>query len=286
MPANIPGCGTENEPKCEPIGDFVISSPLTTSGYYTILDPDKTISDYIVFGNTGPNGNGEIFFYSDPNLLPVPPSGTNLGALCTEVASQLLPPVTGGCTGTFTLKTTSGTTFTVTAASDDEAPFDPFGFKFDSSDQIMFTGISTIVQTPPPTLTKAFADAELQLFGPSSDTSLSFTITNPSAAASTGIAFDDTLPSGLAVSTPNGVTGSCGGGSITAVAGSNSISLSGATLAPGASCTFSVNVTGTEIGVQTNTTSVISASGGTVVGVPATATTSVDDLFFNWFFSE
>jgi hypothetical protein len=205
VPANIPGCGTENEPTCEPIGDFVISSPLTTSGYYTILDPDKTISDYIVFGNTGPNGNGEIFFYSDPNLLPVAPSGTNLGVLCTEVASQFLPPVTGGCTGAFTLKTTSGTTFTVTAASDDEAPFDPFGFKFDSSDQIMFTGISTTVQTPPPTLTKAFADAELQLLGTSSDTSLSFTITNPSAAASTGIAFTDTLPSGLAVSTPNGV---------------------------------------------------------------------------------
>jgi hypothetical protein len=136
----------------------------------------------------------------------------------------------------------------------------------------------------PPTLTKAFSDSQIQLFGPNS-TALSFTLTNPNPSATlTGLAFTDTLPAGLLVSTPNGLIGPCGGGIITATAGSNSISLSGATLASGASCTFSVNVTGIAIGVQTNTTSTVT-SNEAPSGAPATASISVDFLFFYWFFA-
>jgi uncharacterized protein YjdB len=138
----------------------------------------------------------------------------------------------------------------------------------------------------PPTLNKAFADSQIQLSGPSSSTALSFTLSNPNASTSlTGLAFTDTLPSGLIVSTPSGLAGSCGGGTITADPGSHNISLSGATLASGSSCTFSVNVSGTETGVQTNTTSTVS-SNEAEDGAPATATTSVVNLFFLWFFLE
>jgi uncharacterized repeat protein (TIGR01451 family) len=142
---------------------------------------------------------------------------------------------------------------------------------------------ATTTVVAPPTITKVFTDSELQLFGAS--TALSFAITNPNTTALTGIAFTDTLPAGLVVSTPNGLTGSCGGGTITATGGSNSISLSGATLAGGASCTFSVNVTGTAVGTFTNTTGPVTAVGGTIVGNAATATISVDFLFFYWFFA-
>jgi hypothetical protein len=82
----------------------------------------------------------------------------------------------------------------------------------------------------------------------------------------------------------NGLVGTCGGGTITAVPGSNSISLSGATLPVNGSCTFSVVMQGANIGVWVNTTfPVTSTNGGT--GLAASATTSVDDLFFIFFFS-
>ena len=136
----------------------------------------------------------------------------------------------------------------------------------------------------PPTLTKAFADSEIQLLGPSNSTILTFSLTNPNTTTTlTGLAFTDTLPPGLVVSTPDGLTGSCGGGSLTAAEGSSSVGLSGATLAPSASCTFSVNLTSTAIGAVTNTTSTIS-SNEAVEGAPATASIGVVDLYFQWFF--
>jgi hypothetical protein len=146
------------------------------------------------------------------------------------------------------------------------------------------TASASLAVLAPPTITKSFADAEVQLF--SGSTAVSFTLSNPPAntLALTGVGFTDILPAGLLVQVPaNGLVGTCGGGTITAVPGSNSISLSGATLPVNGSCTFSVVVQGANIGVWVNTTfPVTSTNGGT--GLAASATTSVDDLFFIWFF--
>jgi uncharacterized repeat protein (TIGR01451 family) len=124
------------------------------------------------------------------------------------------------------------------------------------------TGTASITVVAPPSIAKAFGAASVALNG---TTSLTFTITNPTANTVTesGVAFTDTLPSGLVVATPNGLTGSCGGGSITATAGTGVISLSGATLAASGSCTFSVNVTGTTAGTKNNSVTVSSTNGGT-----------------------
>jgi len=112
----------------------------------------------------------------------------------------------------------------------------------------------------PPMIGKAFGAATITLNG---STSLTFNLSNPNAGATlTGVGFTDSLPAGLVVSTPNGLTGSCGGGTITAAAGSGSVSLSSATLAAGASCGFSVNVTGISAGTQNNTTSAVTSNEG------------------------
>jgi hypothetical protein len=138
LPAQT-SCGTENEPTCEVAGDFVVDHPFTTSGAYFITSSDGTLSDIITFGNTAPGGLGEIVFSSDPSLPTLPTGATSL---CTEV-------VNAGCIGTFSLTTTDGTNFRVSAASDDEAAFDPFGFGVDTSDDIQFNGI-TVNPTPEP----------------------------------------------------------------------------------------------------------------------------------------
>jgi hypothetical protein len=111
-----------------------------------------------------------------------------------------------------------------------------------------------------------FAPATIAPFGTSS---LSFTINNPNGVSLTSVGFNDTLPAGLTLAFPNGLTGSCGG-TITAPAGSNSVSLSGATIAASGSCTFSVNVTGINFGTYTNATGpLVSANGGYSLGASA-----------------
>ncbi|HEY1436083.1 MAG TPA: choice-of-anchor C family protein, partial [Casimicrobiaceae bacterium] len=122
----------------------------------------------------------------------------------------------------------------------------------------------TVIPAPvaPPTIAKSFSAVTIEV---NESTKLSFTIDNPNKSNSlTGVSFTDLLPVGLRVSTPNGLAGSCGGGVIVAAAGSRVVSLTGATLAGGTSCAFSVNVTAIDTGTMDNTTgSVTSVEGGT-----------------------
>ena len=108
------------------------------------------------------------------------------------------------------------------------------------------TASASINVVAPPSIAKAFGATGIPLNG---TTSLTFTITNPAAnaVAETGVAFTDTLPAGIVVATPNGLTNTCGG-TATAVAGSGSISLTGGTIAASSNCTLVVNVTGTAAG--------------------------------------
>ena len=67
----------------------------------------------------------------------------------------------------------------------------------------------------PPEISKAFGAGILAF---NATTSLSFTVNNPNPfTALSALAFADPLPAGLIVSTPNGLSGGCGGGTLTAV---------------------------------------------------------------------
>jgi len=139
------------------------------------------------------------------------------------------------------------------------------------------TTLASPVATPP-VLAAAFGATSIALNG---KTSLTFTITNPNAAiALTGVAFTDTLPPGLAVATPTNLTGSCGGGAIAAAQGAVLVTLAGAAIPAAGSCQFSVDVTATALGLDTNVTgNVTSANGGT--GNAATAVLGVAQLMFS-----
>jgi len=134
---------------------------------------------------------------------------------------------------------------------------------------------ASITVIGPPSIAKAFGAASIQLNG---TTTLTFTITNPNATvALAGVGFGDTLPAGLAVANPNGLTGSCGAGTITTgtVSGFSVVNLSGGTIAAGGSCTFSVNVVGQSGGHKVNTTGIVSSTNAGS-GNQATATIDVE----------
>lgn len=124
----------------------------------------------------------------------------------------------------------------------------------------------------PAHISTSFGAASIPLNG---STSLSFGIGNPNMGSGlTSLAFTDYLPAGLVVATPNGASDDCGG-TLTATAGSSSVSLSGGTVGPGALCGVSVNVTGTANGKKENSVTVSSSPG---TGNTSTATLQVGTL--------
>ncbi|MDA7430455.1 autotransporter domain-containing protein [Primorskyibacter aestuariivivens] len=102
---------------------------------------------------------------------------------------------------------------------------------------------------------------------------LTFDIDNTAnAVPANDVAFDDIFPAGMIVANDPSATNTCGG-VLTAVAGSDSVSLSGATVTAATSCSLSVNVraigTGNLDNVTTDLTSTLASA------APATATLAV-----------
>lgn len=124
----------------------------------------------------------------------------------------------------------------------------------------------------PPTLTKTFGAASVGLNSPEK---LTFTISNPNPNVTlTGIGFLDIFPAGLEIAKPKNLVGSWADGKLTAIEGTDRIALSNATLLPGGSCSFQMNITATIPGIKNNvTTAVTSQQGGQ--GNTASATLSV-----------
>jgi len=131
---------------------------------------------------------------------------------------------------------------------------------------------ATLAIEPPPTFAKVFAPGTIGTGGVST---LTFTIDNTaSAVMATGLAFTDNLPAGVEVANPSNASTTCGGGTVTAVPGSGVVTLTGGTVGAMASCTVSVDVTGTASGSHVNVTGdLISSSGNSGT---ATATLLVD----------
>ena len=103
-----------------------------------------------------------------------------------------------------------------------------------------------------------------------------FVITSPLAVNATAIAFSDTLPAGMTVSSPATNVNGCNG-TLTAAASAGTISLSGGTLVAGGTCTITVSVTTSAAGTFPNTTTAITFNdGGNRTGaVSNTATLTV-----------
>ncbi len=102
---------------------------------------------------------------------------------------------------------------------------------------------------------------------------LTFALGNPNPGTLTGYSFVDNLPANLVVAaTPNATTSGCGAATLTATAGSSTISFSGGAVAAGGTCVITVNVTPTATGTLVNTTNNLFVEG---VDTGKTATDSL-----------
>jgi uncharacterized repeat protein (TIGR01451 family) len=111
-----------------------------------------------------------------------------------------------------------------------------------------------------PHIGKAFGASSIPIGG---TTSLTLAITNANPSTSlTGIAFTDTLPSGLVFASPCNLSSTCAGVTIASL-GTNTLSLSGGALAAEGTCSISVNVMAVSAGTITNSVTVTSTNGGT-----------------------
>jgi uncharacterized repeat protein (TIGR01451 family) len=111
-----------------------------------------------------------------------------------------------------------------------------------------------------PTFTKTIATPfEAGSINQGDTTPVTFTVSNPNSIPLTGLSFTDTLPSGLSIQNPNGLTNTCGG-TVTAVPGTSTISLTGGTVGSQSSCAISMNVTGVVQGDQTNPSITLTSS--------------------------
>ncbi len=130
---------------------------------------------------------------------------------------------------------------------------------------------ASITGVLPPSVTKQFAPNPIL---PGGVTTLSFTISNPNQnAALAGIGLGDVYPAGMTNAAVPAVTNTCGG-TVTAAAGGGSMFLSNGSLAGGASCTVTVNVTAGAVGNYVNTSTAVShlINGVNFGGNSATAT--------------
>ena len=120
------------------------------------------------------------------------------------------------------------------------------------------TATASVIVALAPTLNISFTPSTISVGGTSS---LSFNVQNNNGITLNGIAFTDALPAGMTIA-PGGLSGTCGGGTITATVGTGQVNLSGATLAATAAARSRSRSTTTTLGDSVNTTSQISSSNG------------------------
>ena len=103
---------------------------------------------------------------------------------------------------------------------------------------------------------------------------LSYELNNGAAVGATSISLSDTLPADVVVADVPDASTTCGGGTVTAAAGGDTIAFADGELAAGVSCTISVDVTSAVAGSYSNGPEAVTSSLGD--STPASATLTVD----------
>ncbi len=243
----------------------VAGSPLTLT--LTLTNPTAVALTGVAFADTYPAG---LVNAATPN------ASTTCGGTLTAAAGGGLVslagagvPALGSCTVSVDVTSASAGSYSNVAGGV-------------SSNETGAAGLDSA----PATLTVIGAPIASKVFQPPSVvqngiSALRVTISNPNTTTTlTGVAFTDTYPSNLVNNAAANSTLSCTGGSsatkVGGVAAGNTLGISGGTLAPGGSCTVTVNVSSGTVGNYLNSTGVISSNEGGS-GAAATATLNVNN---------
>ena len=245
---------------------FVLQPPSMTKAFSpTTVTPNtaSTLSFVLTNGNTiGIDAN---FTDALPTGMQVAPSpsvsngcgGTvtaNAGATSITYSNSSL--AVGACTIKVNVVGTTDGVFSNSATLNSTA----------AGNAIAASANLTVIN--PPGVAKAFAPNSVLLGGVSL---LSVTVSSSNSNLTlNSVSFTDSLPSGMVVAASNNLSTTCNG---TAAAAGSTVSLTGASLAPGASCVVSANVQATSAGTLSNSVQASSANGGS--GNTASATLTV-----------
>src|SRR5215207_3751956 len=257
------GCGAPSSPIIsKAFSPNPVAIGATSTLTFTLTNPNATIAlSAIAFTDTLPSG-----------LTVATTSSTQCGGTFAATAPRTLSFTGGGLAGGAFCNLTVTVT---TSASGIYDNISGFVSSTQGGTNAGPTGIATASLTvlKPPSISKLFAPNPILAGGTSV---LTFTISNPNLSNSlTGVAFSDIYPGGLQnTATPNGAT-TCAGGTVTAAINGGSVSLSGATMAAGSSCTVTVNVTAATTGTYPNTSGAVSSSNA------GTGNTAADTLVAN-----
>ncbi|MEP4485969.1 MAG: choice-of-anchor D domain-containing protein [Halioglobus sp.] len=132
-----------------------------------------------------------------------------------------------------------------------------------------------------PDFTQSFTPTLISVSATIDESVLEYVIDNSlSASRTTGVGFTNTLPAGVRIAPDPNAVNACMSGTLTAAAGTTTVSLTGATVSAASSCSVSLNVVGEAEGDYLNTSGALeftlpdltTGSGGT-----SSATLFVDD---------
>jgi uncharacterized repeat protein (TIGR01451 family) len=235
----------------------------------------------LTFTLTNPNPGIALSGIAFTDTLPAGLTVTNgISAQCGGTLTRTAPSSLSFTGGTLAAGGSCTVTATVTATT--AGPHDNVSGFVSSTEGGTNTGptglgTASLNAILPPTIAKAFSPNPV-LAG--SVTTLTFTLTNPNASLPVaGVAFADTLPTSpgamVVAATPSATTSGCGAPTFAPAAGSGTLSFSGGTIAAGATCIITVNVTAPVAGAYANTTSPVSHL---VNGVPVNGGTASDTL--------
>jgi uncharacterized repeat protein (TIGR01451 family) len=113
------------------------------------------------------------------------------------------------------------------------------------------TAVLTVPASTPPTVSKSFGTI-ISITGITTTLTITLGNTNPASATLTAN-LNDNLPANLVIATPNGLTGSCTLGLVTATSGTGLVRYASGATIPAGGCTIVVNVTSAIPGTYTNT---------------------------------